>query len=68
VGELLTAQEAASELAYHIHHLYRLLRSGSIEARQFNPVWMINRQEVERVKAVLAEYSHSFEYRASCSL
>jgi hypothetical protein len=31
-------------------------------------VWMINRQEVERVKAVLAEYSHSFEYRASCSL
>lgn len=52
MSEPLTAQEAADELGYHIHHLYRLLRSGTIEARQFNRVWMIDRQEVERVKAM----------------
>ena len=52
MNELLTAQEAADELGYHIHHLYRLLRNGTIEARQFNRVWMIPNQEVERVKAL----------------
>jgi excisionase family DNA binding protein len=52
MSDPLTAQEAADELGYHIHHLYRLLRSGAIEARQFNRVWMIDRKEVERVKAL----------------
>jgi excisionase family DNA binding protein len=52
MSEPLTAQEAADELGYHIHHLYRLLRSGAIEARQFNRVWMIDRSEVQRIKAL----------------
>jgi excisionase family DNA binding protein len=48
----LTAQEAAGELGYHIQHLYRLLRDGTIKAERFNRAWMIDRQEVERVKAL----------------
>ena len=48
----LTAQQAADELGYHIKHVYRLLKVGTIHARQFNRVWMIDRQEVERIKAL----------------
>jgi excisionase family DNA binding protein len=48
----LTAQEAADALDYHIQHLYRLLRNGTITAEQFNRVWMIDRREVERIKAL----------------
>jgi excisionase family DNA binding protein len=48
----LTAQQAADELGYHIKHVYRLLKQGTIRARQFNRVWMIDRQEVARVKAL----------------
>ena len=46
----LTAHEAADELGYHITYLYRLLKNGTVQARQFNRVWMIDRAEVERVK------------------
>ena len=52
MDELLTTRQAADELGYHTHHLYKLLRNGTIKARQFNRVWMIDRQEVERVKAL----------------
>ena len=48
--DVLTAQEAADELGYHIKHVYRLLKEGTIQAQQFNRVWMIPSQEVERVK------------------
>jgi excisionase family DNA binding protein len=48
----LTAQQAANELGYHIKHVYRLLKEGTIHAQQFNRVWMIPSQEVERVKAL----------------
>lgn len=48
----LTAHEAADELGYHVDHLYRLLGQGTVKGRQFNRVWMIDRQEVERVKAL----------------
>lgn len=47
----VTAQEAAAELGYHIDHVYRLLRAGKIRGEQFNRVWLIDRKEVERVKA-----------------
>jgi hypothetical protein len=52
MNDLLTAHEAAHELGYHINHLYELLRSGTVKAKQFNRVWMIYRQEVERIKAL----------------
>jgi excisionase family DNA binding protein len=51
MSEPLTAQEAADALGYHLHHVYRLLRSGTLEGRQFNRVWMVDRAEVERFKA-----------------
>lgn len=52
MDDLLTAHEAAEELGYHVKHVYRLLKEGTIQARQFNRVWMIDHQEVERVKAL----------------
>ena len=48
--KLLTAQEAADQLGYHIKHVYRLLKGETIQAQQFNRVWMIPSQEVERIK------------------
>jgi excisionase family DNA binding protein len=48
----LTAKEAADQPGYHFHHLYRLLRDGTIKAERFNQAWMIDRQEVEHVKAL----------------
>ena len=52
MDKLLTTQEAADELGYHIKHVYRLLKGGTIQAQQFNRVWMIDRQEVKRIKAL----------------
>lgn len=48
----LTAEQTANELGYNIHHAYKLLRNGTIQARQFNRVWMIDPAEVERIKAL----------------
>ena len=52
MSEPLTVEEAADQLGYHTHHVYRLLRSGRLEGRRFSGVWMIDRQEVERIKAL----------------
>ena len=48
----LTAQEAADELGYNIHHMYKLLRKGTVKAERFNKAWMIDPAEVERIKAL----------------
>jgi hypothetical protein len=48
----LTAKEAADELGYNIHHLYKLLRTGTVKGERFNQSWMLDRQEVGRIKAL----------------
>ena len=55
MSEMLTAQEAADALGYHINHVYRLLRSGVIKAEQFNRVWLIPRSEVQRIREAQSE-------------
>ena len=55
MSDKLTAQQAADALGYHIDHIYRLLRSGKMKAEQFNRVWLIDKAEVERVKAAQSE-------------
>lgn len=50
MGEKLTTEQAAKELGYHVDHVRRLLRAGIIQAEKFNRVWMIDRQEVERIR------------------
>jgi excisionase family DNA binding protein len=52
MDDFLTAQDAADKLGYHIKHLYRMLREGTLEAQQFNRVWLIPREEVERLKSL----------------
>jgi excisionase family DNA binding protein len=52
MGDTLTADEAAEILGYHPDYVRRLLRNGTIRAHQFNRIWIIDRQEVERVKAL----------------
>jgi excisionase family DNA binding protein len=51
----LTVAEAATELGYHVKHVYRLLKSGRLRGERFGPLWMIPRPEVERVKALQDE-------------
>ena len=52
MDDLVTAQQAAEELDYTISYMYKLLKKGTIKAQQFNRVWMIDRAEVERIKAL----------------
>jgi excisionase family DNA binding protein len=52
MGEPLTVEQAAQELGYHPNHVYRLLKQRRIRAQRFAGVWMIDRQEVERIKAL----------------
>jgi len=56
MSEKLTVKQAAHELGYHPNHVYRLLREGTIRGEQFSRVWMIDRREVERVKAQQDEH------------
>ena len=48
----LTVREAAELLGYHPDHVRRLLRAGTVQGERVGPVWLIPRQEVERVKAM----------------
>jgi hypothetical protein len=50
--DLLTAEQAAGELGYHLNYFYTMLRQGRVKAQQFNRVWMIDRPEVERIKSL----------------
>lgn len=54
----LNTTEAAEVLGYTRDHVYRLCRQGFIKAEQFNRVWMIDRAEVERIKAMQDEYGN----------
>lgn len=49
--EKLTVKQTAELLGYHVDHVRRLLRSGVMKGEQFNRVWIIDRSEVERIKA-----------------
>jgi excisionase family DNA binding protein len=49
----ITAHEAAAQLGYHVNHLYRLLRSGTVKGRKVaDRVWLVPQDEVDRVKAL----------------
>ena len=52
IKDLCTTEEAAEILGYHPAHVRRILRQGVIKGHNFNGVWMIDRSEVERVKAL----------------
>lgn len=52
MSEPLTAEQAAQELGYTLNHVYRLARAGTLKARRFSGAWLIDRQEVERIKAL----------------
>ena len=52
MSEALTTNEAAEILGYNPNYLRDLLRRGVIRAKRFSGVWMIPREEVERIKAL----------------
>lgn len=56
MGDKLTAEQAAKELGYHVNHVYRLLKQGKLRGKQFNRVWIIDRGEIERIKAQQDEH------------
>jgi excisionase family DNA binding protein len=51
MGDKLTVAEAAKLLGYHENHVRRMLRSGVMKGEQFNRIWIIDRSEVERIRA-----------------
>lgn len=65
MSDKLTTAEVAQELGYHIKHVQRLLRSGAICGEQFNRVWIVDRSEVERVKALQSEGGRYYPDRIS---
>ena len=53
----LTAEQAAALLGYHVNHLYRLLKAGTVKGRKVGgKVWLVGRAEVARVKALQDEH------------
>ncbi len=56
MSEKVTTQEAADILGYNRRHIYRLLKSGVLTAERFGPVWMIDREDVKRIKAQQNEH------------
>jgi len=57
VNDFLTAEQAATELGYHLNHLYRLLADKTVKGEKWGgKAWMISRKEIERVKSLQDEY------------
>jgi excisionase family DNA binding protein len=56
IVDVLTAEQAARELGYHLNHLYRMLANGTIKGKKWANAWMIERSEVERIKAMQTEH------------
>jgi excisionase family DNA binding protein len=53
----ITAHEAAAQLGYHVNHLYRLLRNGTVRGRKVaGRVWLVPQDEVDRVKVLQDEH------------
>lgn len=52
MNQKVTAQEAANILNYSRRHVYRLLKEGTLRAERFGQTWIIDRTEVERIKAL----------------
>lgn len=48
----LTVPEAAAKLNYHPDHLGRLLRAGKVKGMRAGGRWLLDRSEVERIKAL----------------
>ncbi len=48
----LTAQEAADRLGCNVKHLYRLLNSDKVKGQRVGHIWLIDPQEVERIKSL----------------
>ena len=55
-GSEVTVQEAAEQLGYHQHHVYRMLAQGVMKGRQWNRAWIIKQSEVDRIKALQDEH------------
>ena len=47
-----TVREAAERLGYHVNHVRRLLQTGTMKGERVGPIWLIDRQEVDRIKAL----------------
>lgn len=48
----LTVPEAAERLGNHPGHLRRLLRTGKVKGEHFGTVWMVDPDDVERIRAL----------------
>jgi excisionase family DNA binding protein len=68
MSDKLTVAEAAELLGYHENHVRRLLRSGVIKAEQFSRIWIIDRSEVERVKALQSKGGRFYPDREGQSI
>ena len=53
--EWITTQEAAELSGYHVNHLRRLIRGGSIRARKISFLWFVHRQSLLDYMAQAAE-------------
>ena len=61
----LTTQEVAQELGYDVEHVRRLLRLGAMRGERFNRVWMVDCEEVERVKALQSKGGRFYHGKTS---
>ncbi len=50
----MTAKSAALILGITEYSVYRLIKNGTIAAKKFGPVWMVDSESVEDYKSLVA--------------
>ena len=45
-SDWITTNEAAELTGYHINHIRRVIRQGSVKARKFGPIWQVSRSSL----------------------
>jgi len=43
LNEFISTEEAAEKLAYHVEHVRRMMREGSIEGVKIGRTWLVRR-------------------------
>ena len=47
LNEFITTEEAAEKLKYHVEHVRRMMREGSIAGQKIGRTWLVRREALD---------------------
>ncbi|MGD0753213.1 MAG: helix-turn-helix domain-containing protein [Anaerolineales bacterium] len=59
LNEFITTEEAAEKLKYHVEHVRRMMREGSIAGQKIGRTWLVRREALDiymRRTAMMAKH------------